>query len=223
MPRIARIVAEGYPHHVTQRGNRKQEVFFCEKDYQTYLTLLGAHSKLFNLEVESYCLMPNHVHMILVPRYKDDLSHVVGMTHQKYTNIINKREGWRGYLWQGRFSSFVLDDVYLLAATRYILLNPVKAGLVDRPWDYKWSSARHHLGIEKDTIVAGSLLADMVDDWKEFINADIKYEEKRLITLHEKTGRPLGNNSFVEKLENILGMKLKKSKPGPKPKHGAIK
>jgi len=220
MPHIARIVAEGLPHHITQRGNRRQKVFFSEGDYQAYLDLLRLHSKLFSLDIESYCLMPNHVHLILVPHKKDDLAIAVGRTHQKYTSIINKRENWRGYLWQGRFSSFILDEKYLLAATRYILLNPVRAGIVKNPWDYKWSSVRHHLGLEKSPIITGSLLENMIDDWKAFLSADVEAHDEKLIKLHERTGRPLGADSFVEKLEKTLSIKLKKDKPGPKPKGG---
>jgi putative transposase len=165
--------------------------------------------------------MPNHVHLILVPHKKDDLAIAVGRTHQKYTSIINKRENWRGYLWQGRFSSFILDEKYLLAATRYILLNPVRAGLVKKPWDYKWSSARHHLGLEKNPIITGSLLENMIDDWREFLNTEVGSHDEKLIKLHERTGRPLGEDSFVERLEKTLNIKLKKDKPGPKPKKGA--
>ena len=218
MPRIARIVAEGFPHHITQRGNRRQKVFFSESDYQRYLDLLRSHSKLFSLDIESYCLMPNHVHLILVPHKKDNLALAVGRTHQKYTSIVNKRENWRGYLWQGRFSSFILDEKYLLAATRYILLNPVKAGIVEKPWDYRWSSARHHLGLEKNPIITGAVLKNMIDDWRAFLSVETGSRDEKLIKLHERTGRPLGEDSFVEKLEKILNIKLRKNKPGPKPK-----
>lgn len=217
MPRIARLVAEGFPHHITQRGNRKQKVFFSESDYRAYLDLFRSHSKLFGLDVESYCLMPNHVHLILVPHRKDDLALAVGRTHQKYTSIVNKRENWRGYLWQGRFSSFIMDEKYLLTATRYILLNPVKAGIVKKPWDYKWSSARHSLGLEKNPIITGTLLKNMIDNWRAFLSEGIMARDEKLIKLHERTGRPLGENSFMEKLEKILNIKLKKNKPGPKP------
>ena len=130
MPRIARIIAEGFPHHIIQRGNRRQEVFFSDKDYQTYLNLLSAHSKLFNLEILCYCLMPNHVHLVVVPNKKENLSIAIGRTHQKYTRMINLRENWRGYLWQGRFSSYILDEPYLISVVRYILLNPVRANMV---------------------------------------------------------------------------------------------
>jgi putative transposase len=218
MPRIARIVADGFPHHITQRGNRRQKVFFFESDYLAYLDLLCSHLKLFSLDIESYCLMPNHVHLILVPHKKDNLALAVGRTHQKYTSIVNKRENWRGYLWQGRFSSYILDEKYLLTATRYILLNPVKAGIVKKPWDYKWSSARHHLGLEKNPIITGTLLKDMIDDWGVFLSAGIVACDEKLIKLHERTGRPLGEDSFMEKLEKMLNIKLRKNKPGPKPK-----
>ena len=221
MPRIARIVAENFPHHITQRGNRRQKVFFSENDYQTYLDLLRSHLKLFSIDIESYCLMPNHVHLIVVPYKKDDLALTIGRTHQKYTSIVNKRENWRGYLWQGRFNSFILDEKYLLAATQYILHNPVRAGIVKKPWDYKWSSARHHLELEKDPVINGALLKDMVDDWRTFLSAKIEACDEKLIELHERTGRPLGKSSFVENLEEILNIKLKKCKPGPKPRKRA--
>jgi len=220
MPRIARIVAEGFPHHVVQRGNRRQRVFFSGSDYYRYLNLLRLHSKLLGLDVESYCLMPNHVHLILVPRKKKDLALVVGKTHQNYTSIINKRNNWKGYLWQGRFSSFILDEKYFLAATRYILLNPVKAGIVKKPWDYKWSSARYHLGIEKNPVITGTLLKNRIDNWQEFLNTEIGKQDEKLIRLHTRTGRPLGEDSFLDKLEGILNIRLRKKKPGPKTKKG---
>ena len=145
MARIARVVAPGLPHHIIQRGNRRQKVFFKEGDYSQYLELLEDYSSKFNLDILAYCLMPNHIHLIATPHTGTGLAQAIGETHRNYTRFINFREKWRGYLWQGRFSSYVLDERYLLSATRYILLNPVKANLVKKPWDYKWSSARHHL------------------------------------------------------------------------------
>jgi len=162
--------------------------------------------------------MPNHAHLILVPHRKEDLALAVGRTHQKYTSIINKREEWQGYLWQGRFNSFILDEKYLLTTTKYILLNPVKAGIVKKPWDYKWSSAKYHLGLDKNPYITGALLGNIVDDWKAFLSTEIEPRDRKLIKLHERTGRPLGGDSFVIKLEKTLNMKLRKNKPGPKSK-----
>lgn len=218
MARIARVVAVNFPHHITQRGNRQQKVFFVDSDYHEYLNLLRIHSNKSNLEILSYCLMPNHVHLIVIPKQAESLASAIGETHRKYTRIINFRENWRGYLWQGRFNSYVLDEGYLLTATRYILLNPVRAGMVRNAWDYQWSSARHHLGIETDSLINNKVLEGMIDDWKGFLNTKVDKPDINLLKLHERTGRPLGDNTFIGRLEKILNRDLKKKKTGPKEK-----
>ncbi len=141
------------PHHITQRGNRRQETFFCDDDYQAYLDLMAEWCTEHKVRVWSYCLMPNHVHLIVVPKSEDGLRRAIGEAHRRYTRRVNFREGWRGHLWQGRFASFVLDEPYLLAAARYIELNPVRAQLVTAPSDYPWSSARAHLKRKDDCLV----------------------------------------------------------------------
>lgn len=216
MPRIARVIAPNYPHHIIQRGNRRQKVFFKDDDYEAYLKLLHDHACCFNISIAAYCLMPNHIHLIAIPSEGGNLAKAIGETHRKYTRIINFREKWRGYLWQGRFSSYVLDERYLLAATRYILLNPVKAAIVEKPWDYRWSSAKHHLKIQTVKLINDSMLGSLIDDWKGFLETDIGQDELKALRLHERTGRPLGGVAFIEGLEDILGVSLKKKKPGPK-------
>ena len=145
MPRIARVVAPGLPHHITQRGNRRQETFFCKEDYQSYLAFMAEWCQKSQVEIWTYCLMPNHVHLIAVPKSEEGLRRAIGEAHKRYSNRINSREGWRGHLWQGRFSSYPLDEAYLLTASRYIEMNPVHARLVKAPEDYPWSSASAHL------------------------------------------------------------------------------
>ena len=145
MARLARVVAPGLPHHVTQRGNRRQQTFFCDEDYESYLQLMAQFCKAHQVEIWAYCLMPNHVHLIAVPQSADGLRRAIGEAHRRYTRMVNFREGWRGHLWQGRFASFVLDEPYLLTAARYVELNPVRAGLVNTPRQYRWSSAAAHL------------------------------------------------------------------------------
>ncbi len=145
MARIARVVVSQFPHHVVQRGNRRQEVFFEEGDYSEYLKLLNDYSQRYKVDILAYCLMPNHVHLIATPHEDGNLAQAIGEIHRNYTRFINFRKKWRGYLWQGRFSSYVLDEKYLMAAVRYILLNLVRAGITKKPWEYKWSSARLHL------------------------------------------------------------------------------
>ena len=136
MARLARVVVPGMPHHVTQRGNRRQETFFRDDDYQAYLELMAEFCGQHGVEVWGYCLMPNHVHLIAVPKSEDGLRRAIGEAHRRYTRRINFREGWRGHLWQGRFASFVMDDDYLLAAARYIELNPVRARMVRKVHRY---------------------------------------------------------------------------------------
>lgn len=126
MARLARVVAAGLPHYITQRGNRRQQTFFCDEDYQTYLELMGEWCGAHDVQIWAYCLMPDHVHLIAVPESADGLRRALGEVHRRYTRMVNFREGWRGHLWQGRFASYVLDNPYLLTAARYVELNPVR-------------------------------------------------------------------------------------------------
>ena len=214
MARISRVVVPEFPHHIIQRGNRRQKVFFNEDDYSEYLKLLNNYSHRFKVDILAYCLMPNHIHLIATPHKHESLAQAIGETHRNYTRFINFREKWRGYLWQGRFSSYVLDERYLLAVTRYILLNPVKAKIAKKPWDYRWSSTRHHMMIDKGSLVKDNLLRGLIGNWKDFLNTVSGDDDIRLFQLHERTGRPLGNNTFIEKLEFLLKIKLKKKRAG---------
>ena len=217
MPRIARVVGPGFPHHITQRGNRRQTTFFTEDDYRAYLDLLGEWCSFHDVLVWSYCLMPNHVHLIVVPQSAEGLKSAIGETHRRYTRRINFRMDWRGHLWQGRFSSSPLDQAYLLAAARYVERNPLKAGLVKSAVEYLWSSARHYLGVHSDPLIQQSPLLDMVDDWQAFLADETDEKRKAEIRSAERTGRPLGSLEFVQKLEGMLGRELRKRKPGPQP------
>lgn len=216
MARLARIVVPEFPHHIIQRGNRRQKVFFQEDDYRKYLQILESNSYKYGLKILSYCLMPNHVHLIVIPTSMDSLTKSIGGTHYNYTKLINKREGWNGYLWQGRFKSYVLNERYLYAVARYILLNPVKANIVREYADYRWSSIRHHLGFERIKFIQDDILQNMINNWSDFMDEEVKKEDIDLIVKHENTGRPLGEESFIEKLENELGRSIKKKKTGPK-------
>jgi len=133
MARLARLVVPGMPHHVTQRGNRRQQTFFNEGDYAAYLELMAEGCRERGVEIWGYCLMPNHIHLIAVPSTEDGLRWAIGAAHERYTRRINFRQQWRGYLWQGRFASFVMDEPYWVAAARYVELNPVRARLVASP------------------------------------------------------------------------------------------
>jgi REP-associated tyrosine transposase len=218
MARLARVVAAGLPHHVTQRGNRRQQVFFGDEDYATYRALLAESCRAASVAVWAYCLMPNHVHLILVPRDADGLRAALGEAHRRYTRHVNFREGWRGYLWQGRFSSFPMDEPHLLAAARYVELNPVRAKLARRARDWRWSSARAHLAGKDDDLVRVHPLLELAPDWAAFLGQGLGAEDHAAIRAGERTGRPLGAPRFVARLEKRLGRTLARQKPGPKPK-----
>jgi len=206
------------PHHITQRGNRRQRTFFCDDDYRTYRELMGEWCGAHQVEIWAYCLMPNHVHLIAVPQSADGLTRAIGEAHRGYTRMVNFREGWRGHLWQGRFASFVLDERYLLTATRYIELNPVRAGLVDAPTRYQWSSAAAHARGKDDSLVRVAPLLEQVPNWRGFLARVIREEDIKALRAAERTGRPLGDETFLATLEQKLGRILCRQKPGPKRK-----
>ena len=218
MARLARLVIPGLPHHITQRGNRRQQTFFNDGDYAAYLELMADWCREQGVEIWSYCLMPNHVHLIAVPKTEDGLRRAIGEAHRRYTRRINFREKWRGYLWQGRFASFIMDEPYLLAAARYVELNPVRAKLVDRAREWPWSSAKAHLLGRDDRLVSVAPLLSMVGDWKAFLRSALGEEELRDLREHGRTGRPLGSSTFLDRLESLAGRVLKPQRPGPKPK-----
>jgi putative transposase len=219
MPRIARVVAPGLPHHITQRGNRRQQTFFLKEDYQAYLTFMADWCGKCRVEIWAYCLMPNHIHLIAVPASEGGLRSSIGEAHKRYTRVINAREGWKGHLWQGRFFSYPLDEASLLTAVLHIETNPVRAGLVDSPDRYPWCSAGPHLNGRDDTLVKVKPLLDRMGNWGDFLSRPASDRDADALRRHEKTGRPLGTDAFVRQLERDLTQKLVKQKPGPKPKH----
>src|SRR5208337_3189142 len=174
MARLARVIAPGMPHHVTQRGNRGQETFFGEEDYQHYLELMAQFYRAEQVAIWAYCLMPNHVHLIVVPQSAESLRRAIGEAHRRYTRRINFREGWRGYLWQGRFASFLVDEDHLLTAARYVELNPVRARSVQAPSRYRWSSEAAHLRGRDDVLVQVAPLLQMAPNWRRLLTSAIR-------------------------------------------------
>lgn len=216
MARMARVVVPHYPHHVTQRGNRRQQTFFQEEDYRAYIELLVNAKEKAGVSVWAYCLMPNHVHFVVVPQRQDSLSMFFSEAHRRYTRRVNFREGWQGHLWQERFHSSVMDERYLLTAVRYAELNPVRAGLCDRPADWTWSSIHAHLNGEDDILVTVKPMLERIDNWWEYLATQDSEEEFETIRNLSRTGRPIGSDSFIDKLEHMTGNRLRKGKPGPK-------
>lgn len=214
MARMARIVAPGVAHHITQRGNRRQPVFFLEADYEYYRSLLVDWSRRFDLAVVCYCLMPNHVHLIVVPPDQQSLALTVREIHQRYTRAINFRENWRGHLWQGRFASFPLSEQHLYHAVRYVEMNPVRAELVTKPEQWRWSSAKDRMCPVPDFLVDDAWLRKHGIAGQSHTH-DVDVE---LFRRHERTGRPIGDDAFIGKLEHLCHRSLVPQKPGPKSK-----
>lgn len=224
MARIARVIAPGLPHYLTQRGNRSQRTFFSQDDYQAYVDLLSERCKTYRVRIWAWCLMPNHVHIIAVPKTEDGLRLAIGKTHRHYSRRVNFRKGWRGHLWQGRFASFPMDKTYLWEAARYIELNPLRAGLVERPEDWPWSSARSRIMDEADPLLSATSPfeagTEEFADWREFLDHGAPDEQVvQKLQMHERTGRPLGGKAFLKSLSKKLNRDLLPKRPGPKPKN----
>ena len=217
MARLARVVIPGHPHHVTQRGNGRARTFFSDQDYALYRDLLAANCRAAGVEVWAWCLMPNHVQLILVPSDPDGLRRALARVHRRYAGVIQARRKRSGHFWQGRFSAIVMDEEHLAAALRYVSLNPVRARLADRPQDWRWSSTRAHLRGKDDGLTA---LAPIRDRFPRFAGLLASEPETDLFTrlrAAESIGRPLGNDRFLERIERRTGRALKPGKRGPKP------
>jgi putative transposase len=215
---MARVVVPQYPHHVTQRGNRRQRTFFCDDDYLTYLELLSEFCRRAYTRVWAYCLMPNHVHLVMVPSHEDGLRASLGEAHRRYTQAVNFRKQWRGHLWQERFHSFPMDEAYLLATVRYVERNPVAARLCSHPEDWPWSSAAAHLRGQNDALVDVQPMLARVDDWAAYLSDASDDGIGLCISKNSRTGRPLGDARFVHTLERITGRVLTHRPPGRKKK-----
>ena len=214
MARIARVVVPDFPHHVVQRGVRRMDVFFSDGDRVEYLSLLSQSASKHSSNFLAWCLMSNHAHFVVMPRQSKSLSASFGEAHRRYTRMVNFREGWRGHLWQERFHSYPMDERHLLAAARYVEMNPVRAGLVQKPEDWEWSSARYHLGLSAgDWLVRERSLLGLVNDWREYLTEADEHDNTNY-ELHLRTGRPLGAADFVEKLERLIGTSLRPKKGG---------
>ena len=215
MPRVARIVIPGLPHHVTQRGNNRQDVFFVDDDRRVYLQLLHRQSLLHGLTVIGYCLMTNHVHLVVVPGEEASLARALGRSHFLYTQYVNRLHGRSGHLWQNRFYSCTLDELHLWRALAYVERNPVRARTVRLAWRWRWSSAALHCG-EADA----SGTPELVDAgpfreqwkpprWRAALTAAEDDQEIARLRLSTHTGRPLASDRFLARLEHRLGRRLR--------------
>lgn len=212
MPRPARRVFAGLPHHVVQRGNRRENVFFCDSDRSTYLDWLRQYCDEARVQVLAYCLMTNHVHVVVLPASDDGLEAAFRPLHTRYAMRLNRRRGSKGHIWQGRFFSSTLDESYLWAAIRYVERNPVRAGMVERAESYRWSSAPAHCGIAVDPVLTRDEhwldVLRSVGDWPAWLADFDRPLELDLLRAHSRRSLPCGSEGFVRGLEARVGLPL---------------
>ena len=217
MPRIGRIVIPGVPHHLVQRGNNRQDVFFVDDDRKAYLALLHDQAERCGIAVLGYCLMSNHVHLIVRPERADGLAKGIGRAHFLYSQYINRRHGRSGHLWQGRFYSCALDEAHFWTAMRYVEQNAVRAGLARRAWEYDWSSAAAHAGArEEDGIVDLVAWRRMMGEaeWREALTQRVGKEETAFLRKNTARGWPLATDRAAAKFEMLLGRRLRPLRVG---------
>ncbi len=216
MPRRSRLVVEGMPHHVTQRGNYCQNVFESRVDFQCYSYWIEKYAGKYNIDIIAYCLMTNHVHFIVIPRSKENLSLFLNMTHMRYSQYKNKKSKRTGHLWQGRFYSSVLDETHLLRAVRYVEQNPVRVNMVEDASDYIWSSAKVHLGLEENSIIrtidVSGLMPDK-DGWKDYLKQEDSVINN-IIREKTKKGGVVATEEFISSIEQKFGIILHTKKAG---------
>lgn len=212
MPRAARTVFANMPHHVTQRGNRREDVFFTDADRKAYLEWLGEYAEKYAVAIAGYCLMSNHIHLILVPSTEDGLQQVLKPLHMRYAQRVNRLHQQQGHVWQGRFFSSVLDAGYFRAALRYVERNPVRARLVRKAENYPWSSARGHCGLAQDPLLtkggAWQKELDDITNWPRWLAEPDTDEALLVLRRNAMMGLPCGSESFIRKMERLAGRLL---------------
>ena len=221
MPRQNRIVIPNTAHHITQRGNYRQDVFDNQENYRQYCEWIDEYAQEKSLEILGYCLMSNHVHFIVIPKEEKDLSEIFKIVHMRYSHYINRQRSSKGHLWQGRFYSCILDDSHLYRAIRYVENNPVRAKVVKKAWEYEWSSAKDHAKQRSKPLITLSVHKDIKagEQWQEYLQED---DPELTEDIRIKTGRGLvvGSDKFIKKLEGVLNRSLECLKQGRPKKSG---
>jgi putative transposase len=217
MTRVARIVVPGLPHHVTQRGNRGERIFFEAEDFRLYKDWLAESCRRFGVACWAYCLMPNHVHLILTPDDGAGLALALSRAHRLYAGFVNARARQTGHVFQGRFGSVAMDEDHLMAAARYVALNPVRARLVERAWDWPHSSVGAHLSGRDDGLVRVQPLLDRAPRFADLLDAAGDDPAFAALRRSELIGRPLGDSAFQNAIGRRLGRVVTPGKRGRKP------
>jgi putative transposase len=229
MPRMGRVVLPNYPHHVVQRGHNRQVVFAADEDYRRYLADLRELKDVFGVKVHAYCLMTNHVHLLLAPGDSAvGLGQLMKALAARTTRYRNRLEGRSGTLWESRYkSSVVQTDTYLLACSRYIELNPVRARMTVEAGDYPWSSYCERIGkgsgwldVDPSFLALGHDQIERRERYESFVRQSVPSDETRLIREALQRGQLTGNNRFIDEIERITGLRIEQRGQG-RPKGSA--
>src|SRR6266478_1600843 len=218
MARLPRLVFPGLPHHVTQRGNGRAQTFFDDADYALYRDLLATSCRAAAVEIWAWVLMPNHVHLILTPADGDGLRRALAAVHRRYAGHIHARSRRTGHFWQGRFGAVAMDEDHLAAALRYVALNPVRARLVGRAQDWRWSSTRAHLRGKDDGLTALAPIKERFPCFADWLASDPEADLFARLRAAESIGRPLGDGRFLARIERLAARSVRPGRRGPKPK-----
>ncbi|MCP3942080.1 MAG: transposase [Desulfobacteraceae bacterium] len=223
MPRRPRIIVPGIPLHIIQRGNNRQACFFADEDYCFYLDCLQEYSLSTNCAIHAYVLMTNHVHLLLTPKHIESAGNLMKRLGQRYVQYINRSYKRSGTLWEGRFrSSIIQQDLYLLTCQRYIEMNPVRAGMVNHPGEYNWSSYRvNGQGEPSEMIIHHPLYGDLghgdeerVSAYREFFMNELDPVEIDKVRKATNGNFALGSNRFQEEIGNMLGHRVSPGQAG---------
>lgn len=223
MPRKPRFFLSDVPAHIVQRGHSREPVFFEDGDYRAYLGWLGEAAERYGCAIHAYCLMTNHVHLLATPGDREGISRMMQYVGRRYVPYVNHTYGTSGSLWEGRYkASLISDEEYLLACMRYIELNPVRAGMVNAPGQYRWSSYRHNAQGNDDRLLTGHPLYTSLgrtktsrgEAYKALFKAHLDKEQLKDIRAAWQTGTPLGNTHFKERIERKLKTKIGQARRG---------
>ncbi len=210
MARQARVILAETPHHISQRGNRGEPVFFEKADFEAYRAIMAEQCRARGIAIWAYCLLPNQIHLIALPRQADDLARAVGEAHRRYTRYINEKKDWRGHLFQDRFYSYAMDEGAVADAAHFIETLPVISGIAPKADNYLWSSAKSHLRGREDSFISPDRpLLDRVPDWQSFLSMPLPRKVMDDIALHLQTGRPRGGAWFLDTIEEKLGRRVR--------------
>jgi putative transposase len=227
MPRLRRITASGFPQHVIQRGNNRENCFFAESDYVTYLHWLDRAARAYRVIIHAYALMPDHVHLLVTPGSEGGVSRTMQYLGRHYVQYINNTHRRSGSLWERRFHASVVEPgADLLTLYRFVELDPVRTGIVEAAEQYRWSSARHHVAPRESSLIVdhevymrlGATTEARARAYAALLRKPLEEGVLSQIRAAINQGGVLGSDQFKDQIETQLGRRVRPGRPGRKPK-----